>query len=59
MVSVPIRWEFGTKNKETLRPSVYVDINGNYRNAIEKSLPIIIEFIEAAKKFGEKEFFDF
>lgn len=59
MISVPILWEYGSKNSQTLRPSVYIDLSGNYRNVIEKSLPIIMEFIEVAKRFGKDEFFDF
>lgn len=59
MVSKPIRWEYGTKNAKTLRPSVYIDLNGNYRAAIENSLPIIMQFVSVAKKFAENEFFDF
>ena len=60
MISSAISWDNG---KMVLRPSVYFDfIPGDledYRVAIEESLPTIIEFIEVANKYGEKEFFDF
>ena len=60
MISSVISWDNG---KMVLRPSVYFDfIPGDledYRVAIEESLPTIIEFIEVANKYGEKEFFDF
>lgn len=67
MISVPIVWESGTKNKKTLRPSYYLNIRPQfsggyteeYRRVIEESLPIIMEFIAVAKRYGEREFFDF
>ena len=60
MVSLPLIWDNG---KRVLRPSIYFDFIPNdmedYRNVIEESLPIIIEFIEIANKYGKDEFFDF
>lgn len=67
MISVPIIWENGTRNGKTLRPSYYLNIRPQfsgdyteeYRRVIEESLPIIMEFIAVARKYGEREFFDF
>lgn len=59
MVSLPIEWDNG---KRVLRPSVYFDFIPNdiddYRVVIEESLPIIMEFINVAKKYGAESFFD-
>lgn len=67
MISVPIIWENGTRNEKTLRPSYYLNIRPQfsgdyteeYRRVIEESLPIIMEFIAVAKRYGERKFFDF
>ncbi len=60
MVSTNLLWEDG---KRVLRPSVYFEfVSGDkesYKNAIEKSLPLIVELIEVANEFGKDEFFDF
>ena len=63
MVSLPIKWEYGTSNPNTLRPSVYFKFVKNnkddYRRVIEEALPTIMEFINVANKYGSDEFFDF
>ena len=63
MVSLPLMWERGEKNKETIRVSVYFDFIqddiDDYRRVIEESLPTIMEFINVANKYGKDEFFDF
>ena len=53
-------WEDGTKNKNTLRVIIKLPIdNFTPRELIYKALPYVMEFISVAKKYGEKEFFDF
>lgn len=63
MIKLPLLWERGEKNPNTLRPSVYFPFKKNnkddYRRVIEKSLPTILEFIEVANKYGKNMFFDF
>ncbi len=59
-ISVPIIWENGTKNKNTLRVSYYISYDGkSFKEVIESALPIIDEFIKVANKYGEDYFFDF
>lgn len=53
-------WEHGTRNPNTLRVTVKIPIDRKTsRELIEEALPIIMEFIEIAKKYGEKYFFDY
>lgn len=63
MITLPVRWENGEKNPNTLRPSVYFPFEKNnkddYRRVIEESLPTILEFIEVANIYGKNMFFDF
>ena len=63
MITIPLKWESGTRNNKTIRPSVYFSFIKNdvedYRRVIEKSLPTIIEFIDVANKYGKYEFFDY
>ncbi len=58
--SVPVQWISGEKQPNTFRVRYPISFaNCTYREAIEKALPIIIEFIAVAKKYGEQFFFDF
>lgn len=63
MITLPVKWENGKRNLNTLRPSVYFtfekDNKADYRRVIEESLPTIIEFIKVANKYGKYTFFDF
>lgn len=53
-------WEYGSRNPNTLRVTVRLPIDSKTsRELIEEALPIIMEFIEVAKKYGGNYFFDY
>lgn len=53
-------WEYGSRNPNTLRVTVKLPIDSKTsRELIEEALPIIMEFIEVAKKYGGNYFFDY
>lgn len=59
-ISVPVQWTRGEKQPNTIRMKYSISFACcTYREAIEKALPIIMEFIEVAKKYGCAYFFDF
>ena len=59
-ISVALQWKSGDKNPNTLRVQYFISYaNCSYREAIEKALPIIMEFIAVANKYGRNYFFDF
>ncbi len=62
MLSFKPIWSDGLSNKNALRIMTYIPLDfeyRTYREVIENALPIIIEFIAVAKKYGEQFFFDF
>ena len=53
-------WEYGSRNPNTLRVTVKLPIDSKTsRELIEEALPIIMEFIGIAKKYGGNYFFDY
>lgn len=57
---MPVQWLDGEKQSNTFRIRYTLSFaDCTYREVIEKALPIIMEFIFVAKKYGEKYFFDF
>lgn len=59
-LSFPPNWEYGSRNPNTLRITVKLPIDSKTsRELTEEALPIIMEFIEVAKKYGGDYFFDY
>ena len=59
-ISFQPNWEYGSRNPNTLRVTVKLSIESKTsRELIEEALPIIMEFIEVAKKYGKDYFFDY
>ena len=62
MVSVPLQWMAGTRSAKTRRIGCYVPVTigdvDSYEDAIETSLPIIMELISVCNKYGKNVFFN-
>ena len=62
MVSVPLQWMAGTRNPNTRRIGCLVPVTigdeESYQDAIDASLPIIMELIAVCEKYGKNVFFN-
>ena len=63
IVGVPLKWDEGTRNKNTRRIAYEIPVNtgyfSNYAETIDKALPIVDKMKKVCEIYAKNAFFDF